>query len=206
VVAAYHELFFSVRDRMQARDWVLAMAVGSHPASDFAGPQPAGLWRYAAFTGGPLVLDLIVAVTTDGPLPVWVRGTLAADHPWGEPFLRLRVKLAIAALAPSSGCRLGSLAELSEQLRDLDEKAGMVLATDRPLLPVLGDLLAAPGRRGPPEPGVAADSPAPALKREQRTQKVEQPTRALQPLLQTSDTGADHGQKEGPREVVRLRG
>jgi hypothetical protein len=62
-VDAFHELLFHARPRLQASDWVLAVAVRSTPANDFAGPQPRGLWKYAAFVGGPLVLDVIVAVT-----------------------------------------------------------------------------------------------------------------------------------------------
>ena len=52
VVRAFHQLFFDVRSRLQARDWVMSLAVRSHPLNDFAGPQPGGVWRFFAFVGG----------------------------------------------------------------------------------------------------------------------------------------------------------
>src|SRR5262245_54762462 len=73
VVEAFHALFFAVRDRPKARDWLMIHAVRSGPWNAFEGLQPAGLWKYIVFTGGVRALDIAFAVTTNRPFPDWVR-------------------------------------------------------------------------------------------------------------------------------------
>jgi hypothetical protein len=161
VVDAYHRLFFDVRTRLHASDWVLTLAVRSTPMNDFAGAQPAGLWKYMAFTGGPLVLDAVVAVTSDRKLPGWLHETFAANPVLEEQRFRLKTKLALAALTAKSAHQLGSLLELSEQLRDLEAAAGLEIEEEEALFPVAGEFLAAMSRLTPAEPKATASSTAP---------------------------------------------
>ncbi|MBN9122245.1 MAG: hypothetical protein J0I06_24415 [Planctomycetes bacterium] len=146
VVEAYHQLFFDVRPRLHASDWVLHLAVRSNPINDFAGPQPAGVWKYMGFMGGPLALDIVVAVTSDRPLPSWLRETFVTDPAFEEQRLRLKTKLSVAALTAKSASQLGSVLDLSEQLHDLEVAAGLDVMEEEPLFPAVGEFLAALGR------------------------------------------------------------
>jgi hypothetical protein len=52
-------------------------------AGPFAGSVPRGtrigertlgaIWKYAAYAAGPRALEAVVAITTDAPLPGWLR-------------------------------------------------------------------------------------------------------------------------------------
>lgn len=142
VVRAYHELFFHVRPWLHAHDWVMTMAVRSTPANEFVGPQPAGVWKYAAYTGGPRVLEAVVAVTLNRPLPPWLRSGFVEDPHWEEAHFRLKAKLAIAIMTAKSDHQIGSLVDLYDQLRGLEAKVGRTIRDD-PLLPVMGTILSA---------------------------------------------------------------
>ena len=155
VVEAYHFLCFDVRTHPEATDWIMVRAVESGPLNNFAGPQPAGLWKYMAFLGGPLVLDAVVAVTLNRPLPGWLRETFVTNPVLEEQRLRLKAKLAIAAMTADSAHQLGSLVELSEQLHDLEVAAGLPVGEEAPLLPVAGEFLSALGRLAVAEPKAA---------------------------------------------------
>lgn len=146
VVEAYHQLFFDVRTRLHASDWVLRLAVRSNPINEFAGPQPAGVWKYMGFAGGPLALDIVVAVTSDRPLPSWLRETFVTDPAFEEQRFRLKTKLSVAALTAKSASQLGSLLDLSEQLHDLEVSAGLEVVEEEPLFPAVGEFAAALGR------------------------------------------------------------
>jgi hypothetical protein len=168
VVEAYHQLFFDVRNRLHASDWVLHLAVRSNPLNDFAGPQPAGVWKYMGFMGGPLVLDIVVAVTSDRPLPSWLRETFVTNPAFEEQRLRLKTKLSVAALTAKSASQLGSVLDLSEQLHDLEVAAGLEVVEEEPLFPAVGEFLAALGRLAtvpPKAPSKAAPSQRTSMKR-----------------------------------------
>jgi hypothetical protein len=92
-LTAYHALFFDVRDRGTATDWLSARAVKFD--------QPGGLLRYAAFAGGVLPLQMVIAVTTNAPFPRSVRESFL--HPEiEESRLRLRVILAMKSWTAST--------------------------------------------------------------------------------------------------------
>ena len=69
VVEAFAELFFAVRARRKATDWLMRRAVEYNPITGFTGPLPGALWKYVALTDGTAALELVIAVTTDRPLP-----------------------------------------------------------------------------------------------------------------------------------------
>jgi hypothetical protein len=141
VVRAYDQIFFDVRSRLQFRDWVMSLAVRSHPLNDFAGPQPAGLWKFFGFVGGELVLDVIVSVTSNRRLPDWLAQQFANNRV-EEKRLRLRAKLAVAALTAKGTHQLGSVVELAEQLRRLDKEAGRPVDGADALSPVVSEFFA----------------------------------------------------------------
>ncbi len=141
-VLAFHQLFFDVRSRFQASDWILCRAVRSNLLNDFAGQQPAGLWKFFAYAGGPEVLDVVVAVTLKRPLPERLRVQFNGDPHVAEQRLLFKAKLAIAALTAKSSAQLGSVVDLAEQLRGLDQEAGVPINDAHSLPAVVSELFA----------------------------------------------------------------
>jgi hypothetical protein len=69
VVGAYEEFFFSVRDRLDAADFVLSTLIGYTPFRGFDQGDWRGLWAYFAYTAGPKMLEIAMAVSRGRPLP-----------------------------------------------------------------------------------------------------------------------------------------
>src|SRR4029077_1718637 len=124
IVEAYHALYFACRDRPEARDWVTAMAVGCGPWNEFGGPQPVGLWKYAAYSGGPVLLDVVIAVTTGGPLPGSVRAACARNPAYDEDRLRMDVKLTTALMTSQSPDETKTLIAIHDDLLGSAGRAG----------------------------------------------------------------------------------
>ena len=91
MVEAYAEVFFCVRPTRLATDWLLARAVGCSPWSGFTGPLPGAAWKLAALAGGPILLDVVIAATTDRHLP---HGFLTGSGP-RRAFEEERVRLSV---------------------------------------------------------------------------------------------------------------
>jgi hypothetical protein len=68
VVQAYTELFFDVANHLNARDWISACAVGVGPWGLWD-PNESNIWRWSAYHGGEIVLDLLVADYLSLPNP-----------------------------------------------------------------------------------------------------------------------------------------
>ena len=71
VVGAYEEFFFSVRDRLDAADFILSTLIGYTPFRGFDQGDLRGLWVYFAYTAGPKMLEIAMAVSRGRPLPDW---------------------------------------------------------------------------------------------------------------------------------------
>jgi hypothetical protein len=59
VIDAYEALFFHCRDRLDASDWVLVQAVGMRAGAGSEGPDPAVIFKWFAYQGGPVVLEAV---------------------------------------------------------------------------------------------------------------------------------------------------
>ncbi len=68
VVEVFAALFFDVRDRRDAKDWILVRAIGMDRAAD--GRNDAGrLWRLLGYVGGSRILkDVVPAIPWEGQL------------------------------------------------------------------------------------------------------------------------------------------
>lgn len=130
VVEAYGDVFFDVRSRRAASDWLLSRAAGYTPGLGFRGPQPAGVWKYAALFGGPHVLDQVVAVTTGHPLPAGaVKGT-GPTRVFAEARLRLLTRLFVASVTAVTDQEVARVVEAREKLHDLDAE---LIGHDKPI-------------------------------------------------------------------------
>jgi hypothetical protein len=97
-VGRYESLFFAVRDRLAAGDWVHVNAIRPGPGPWGTFHDLGQVWRTLGYHGGVWVLDLVVAVTAGRPLPDWARGGPGADAAGREERLRLRCGLLVDAL------------------------------------------------------------------------------------------------------------
>src|SRR5262249_51732757 len=118
-VEAYHALLFDVRPRLTARDWIAARALRPGPGNGFGGDQPGGVWKVCAYAAGPRVLEVVMAVTLNRPLPDWVHAPGGRRTPEREARLRLSCKLLVAALATPSAEGLRALGAIAGQARTL---------------------------------------------------------------------------------------
>jgi hypothetical protein len=109
-----------VRPYLAARDWVWLRAIRAGAWNCFARDFPGSLWKGFAYNGGPLALEFAVAVTTDAPLPGWVRAALNLAAPYEEARLRLQAKFAVAALTTESPTELAALVKAHRQFKDLE--------------------------------------------------------------------------------------
>jgi hypothetical protein len=80
VIHAYHQLYFDVRPHLHATDWIMTQAIGTWHLKGFAGLPIGALWKYFGFVGGPLAVEVTIALTTDAPFPAWVRESFT-DRP-----------------------------------------------------------------------------------------------------------------------------
>lgn len=68
VVAAYEALFYSVRDRLSARDWIMGQVLRLYPLTPESRSDKTNLLRLYGYCGGPLLVDLWTAYFTGGSL------------------------------------------------------------------------------------------------------------------------------------------
>jgi hypothetical protein len=149
VVEAYHELFFDVRGKLQARDWIVSQVILSAPNNHFAGPQPAGIWKYYAYTGGPYVLEVVVAVTQGVPLPQSWLGTFKINPTLEEQLLRLKYKLMIAIARARTNRQFAAVAKLYQRVCTLSEKIGLPVPKDDERIALYTRLLTLESRTRP---------------------------------------------------------
>lgn len=118
LVATYHALFYAVRDKPGAWDWLILHAVGCGPWNEFAGLQPASLLKYFGFIGGARVLEVTIAVITDQPLPAWTRAT-GKDAFKNEMSLRLNFKTVMALMTARTATEVEKVVEARNQFKNL---------------------------------------------------------------------------------------
>jgi hypothetical protein len=147
-VGAFAHVFFAVRERQKAKDWLMLRAVGYSPLSGFKSPQPGGLWKYAAVTGGTAALDLVIAVTTDRPLPAGAVADTRDQREVAESLLRERVKVWVALILARSDAEVAAAVEARQQLRKLEAEASDCASDTPPVLLAMEEFLRAlPGTR-----------------------------------------------------------
>ncbi len=65
LIGVYEEMFYDVRSRLGARDWVCRHSYGiGGPNRGFQGGGVGSLWRWVGYNAGEFVLDAVRAVTT----------------------------------------------------------------------------------------------------------------------------------------------
>ncbi len=120
VAEAYAEVFFAVRSKRRAADWLLSRAVGFSAVSGFTSPLPWSGWKLAALAGGSTLLDVVIATTTDRPMPNSFIKQVGAWRPQEDIRLRVRVWLWLASLAAITDEQFAAVLRARRQFCDLD--------------------------------------------------------------------------------------
>ena len=131
VVAAYEALFFSTKDRLAARDWIMVRAIGLPTGAD-GQVDVARLWRLLAYFGGAQVLE-----TTISAIPLGWQPDEAAEAPlvgcregrraaWAMLF-------AAATALPNSIRQNCPLTQVAAILREIERLEGLRARADRQL-------------------------------------------------------------------------
>jgi hypothetical protein len=97
VVSDFELNFFNVRNRLSAGDFILLEIVGYLPFAGIREGDFRTLWRYYGFAAGPKMLEIVMAVSQDRPLPAWAIES-APSQADVDDFVR-STKLAIWALS-----------------------------------------------------------------------------------------------------------
>ena len=122
VIEAYHQLFFEVRPHLAAGDWIMSQAIGTSYADGFAGLPLGSIWKFFGFAYGARAVEIIVAVTTNAPLPSWAREFFAGRPAYEEARFRFLGKLVVDALCAGSPQQLAAVIEARMRLRKLDRQ------------------------------------------------------------------------------------
>lgn len=119
VVEAYAHVFFDVREMRQATDWLMVRAVRYSALKGFIGHPLAGAWKLAALHGGPFVLDVVIAATTDRPMPEKVLTGTERIRSIEETRLRFLTRLWVAAVTATTIEEIARVVEAHKQLQGL---------------------------------------------------------------------------------------
>jgi hypothetical protein len=132
-------VFFDVRSAVTvgATDWVLSEAVGYSPYIGFTRPLPWSSWRLAAVAGGPIFADLVIAATTDRPLPPAFSGLGGAY----EVRVRELARLWVAAMAAVTPAAFANVIREYRRLRTADARGRRRKMSDEPTVNVIESLL-----------------------------------------------------------------
>ena len=96
VVDVYHDVFFDVRDRLRAHDWVLCRVIGPRVSQRFRESDRDVLLKLYGFLGGPLVLDGLVEYLQDPDIALPPLDGLDQAG-LGDLHLRLAIRASILA-------------------------------------------------------------------------------------------------------------
>jgi len=143
VIAAFESLFFCVRDRLQAGDWIATVVIGPGLRCGFASDEMPLLLRAFGYYAGASILELVMAVTENRPLPVWVQPPPGVDRESFESRLRLSVRLVVALRMMQSSDDAAEVRRLYRAYRCMAQDCGTETADDQKI-EVMLDFLANP--------------------------------------------------------------
>ena len=115
LVEVFEALFFNVRDRLAAKDWLLLRAVGIGPQREGT-PDASWLWRWTGCMAGPVALEAMLKAVPQE----WLRGGLA-DLPLMGPDVELEVGwprlMALAMILPANDQRDQQFLHIAQIMR-----------------------------------------------------------------------------------------
>jgi hypothetical protein len=129
VVEAYENLFYAVRDRLEAADWDHFQAIGPRLYEGYDAGDLEIIWKLFAFNGGPRVLDALLATFPGGP----AHDTGPAADPRPGPLFDLAVGVATLSVTAENTLAVIRLDTLARRLGRA-EAARSVAPVTRPVV------------------------------------------------------------------------
>lgn len=118
VIESYERLFFAVRDRLGAQDFIMLYAVGLRFGDKVTEQDLGVLWRHTGYTGGPSVLDAMIPALRE--IQRHGTGILRTAHLTEDDPIRLATKIDLAVqLFPSGLDSIELLAAMLHRYRGL---------------------------------------------------------------------------------------
>ena len=123
VVGDYEQIFYAVRDRLHARDWIILGAIG-WPIDPRESHTLASVIRLLAFLGGPLVLELVLLATS-------ISTGLSSGHPRRDVDESLGNKVRLLVSVLTNPPRGKMALRLWEQVREIEAKRPKAAGSSR---------------------------------------------------------------------------
>ncbi len=121
VVEAYTQLFFDVRPRLGARDWIMSHVIRCYAFNNYAGAEEGDLWKlYAAF-GGIYVLDTYMAATGEVEWPDWLPDAVGSDDPAVIERFKEKLRLTYRFNVARTDAEVEAILAAIEHLRAFDD-------------------------------------------------------------------------------------
>jgi hypothetical protein len=153
IIEWFESIFFDVRKHLDARDWianqVLWPGLEAHLHIDALG----GALMAIGYRLGPAILDIALAIVTDGPLPCWVYPTAGQPARLYETRVRLSAKLLLAALTLRTSADAVAMRKLWRAKRRLEREIDGTPVPAEPILGAMIDWMANLSRRRQEAPG-----------------------------------------------------
>jgi hypothetical protein len=137
-VESYEALFFDVHSYLTARDWIAIRALRCESSVPSREERLAAVWKSLAYGGGVHVLEVALCVSTNQPLPEWLRNELGPNATLETLQLVLTTKLAIAVALADTPAELAALARIRDRKRRLESLASPERRRDS-LLNIMAD-------------------------------------------------------------------
>jgi hypothetical protein len=125
VVQAFEALFFAVRDRLHAPAWIITQVLGPGAWHGFARSDIGKVWMALAYQGGPRVLELVMAVTRDQPLPLWAYAGSKGNRRAAEAEICFEIKKIVAGMMQQPAEAGHRLLMLDIQARGVDGRGAL---------------------------------------------------------------------------------
>jgi len=139
-VEAFTAVFYDVKDRLTARDWIIAQAIGSTSPQGLREDYPHRLLKLVAFIGGQHVLESTSAVLNGLP-PAPPSGlSFEAATAWQRE-TELRCKLNVARLLAQTPEEYAALARFGDELHRASNPCGVTQKPRDSLESIMADFL-----------------------------------------------------------------
>ena len=142
LVEAYAAVFFDVRPMAAAIDWIMSRVIRLRSLDPCRNVHQ--VWKYVAVFGGPIALDVVIAVCRDRPLPVGVV-SCGPRRTFEEAHLRLLIRLWVALHLADSDEVFARIVAAYDRLRHVKAAANGVASPKVDPLGVMAEFLATVG-------------------------------------------------------------
>jgi len=127
-VHAYEQLFFSVRDRLENRSYIIQQVIGErlHSGNLRLGADRQVFWMIYGYVRGNIALDRLIDTTNEVSAPTDYQDLLAAMRDEGDDNLAIAFALATRTIDPTDKFKQPEIITAYQKSRELDAVAGSI--------------------------------------------------------------------------------